>query len=78
MPDATFTTEYFVQFYGETLDGADTLAAARTLRARYVADVWAGRLPDLVTAEDFADYADCDLAFGIVAYDGTGRYRAVS
>ena len=65
--------QYLVTLHGETIDGTYDLGEARALCAEYAADVWAGRLPDLLTAEDFDSRADCDAAFGVVALYADGR-----
>lgn len=70
--------QYLVTLHGETIDGTYDLDDARALRAEYVTDVWTGRLPDLLTAEDFASRAECDAAFGVVALYDDGRTTPVA
>lgn len=59
--------QYLIQLDGLTLDAAFELEDAVTLRERYIADVMADRLPDLLTSEDFDNPQECRASFGIAA-----------
>jgi hypothetical protein len=59
-------TEFHLTYMGETLDVFDHAWECERAREDLVSKIMRGRLPDLLTAEDFDDHEDCMAQFEVV------------